>query len=102
MVSALTTNIEGENIKAVLFTLRSEKSEQVALNLVFGYDVPIKFAVSGGDGKGVVHISGYYQPGPDEEDEGDEMEDYDDEEDGKSTHTHYLVYKHTQSYSIHY
>ena len=51
-------------------------------SIVIGYDVITKFSVEG-TGKGSVHLSGYYQPGPAEDDDLDEedYDDYDDEDD---------------------
>jgi len=72
-----TTNIAGDEQTSLLCTLRDDRVEQCPLNLVFGYDVPIKFRADG-DFKGSLHVLGYYQPGPEEDDE--EM-DSDDEED---------------------
>lgn len=48
--------------------------------MVFGYDVAVVFSVSG-DTKGTVHLSGYYQPGPEDEDEGDDFDEEDEEDD---------------------
>jgi hypothetical protein len=66
-----TTSVEGDSIDAVICTLRVGTSDQVGLNLVFGYDVPASFSCTG---KGELHVSGYYQPGPLEDD--DEMDEY--------------------------
>ena len=52
--------------------------------LVFSFDAPLSFVVSG-TGKAAVHVSGYFQPGPDDEDDEDDMmgdeDDEDDEDD---------------------
>ena len=82
-----TTAIEGDALTSVIGTLRPNSVDQFAMALVFGYDVPVKFSVEGSLKGGVVHLSGYYQPGPDDDDEDDdEMEgmydmDEDDEDD---------------------
>jgi hypothetical protein len=47
--------------------------------LVFGYDVPVKFSVVGPCSAASVHLTGYFQPGPDDDNSDDE-----DDEDGKS------------------
>ena len=87
-----TTAIEGDALTSVLGTLRPNSQDQFAMALVFGYDVPVKFSVEGSLKGGVVHLSGYYQPGPDDDDEDDDEmegmydmdddEEDDDEEDG--------------------
>lgn len=46
--------------------------------MVFGYDVPVKFSIEGACKTASVHLSGYFQPGPDDDDEDDD-EDGDDE-----------------------
>lgn len=70
---------DGAATKTLLGTLRYPSTEQFQTAMVFGYDVPLSFEVSanseGGKSKGEVHISGYLQPGPSEEDDED---DYDD------------------------
>lgn len=73
-----TIAIEGEKIDAVIGTLRTGTTDQIILSLVFGFDVPATFSTTG---DGEVHLSGYYQPGPDdgEDEEGDD-EDFDDED----------------------
>lgn len=68
---------EGHVTKTLLATLRVNTMEQFQTSMVFGYDVPLSFEVSanneGGKSKAEVHISGYLQPGPaDEEDDDDE------------------------------
>lgn len=57
VVKIKTVSVEGEDLNSVLATLRPRKVEQVPLNLVFGYDVPVTFYVSG-DAKGTVYLSG--------------------------------------------
>lgn len=71
VVKVKTISVEGEDNEAVLCTLRTPSAEQTNLNLVFGFDVPATFTVSG-DAKGTVYLSGYYQPAPDLDDEDDE------------------------------
>lgn len=51
------------------------------VGMVFGYDVPVKFSVEGGCKAASVHLTGYFQPGPDDEDD----EEDEDDEDGKMT-----------------
>ena len=65
-----TLYIEVDQKTHVLCTLRPMQMENVKLDLVFGSDKVIKFGVSG---TGRVHLTGYYQPGPvdDEDGEGD-------------------------------
>jgi len=87
VLKVVTTGLEGEKVEAVLGTLRPGTVDQFQLNLVFGFDVPSKFFITG---NGEVHLSGYYQPGPQDDDdmegypdmdeEDDEDEDEDDEE----------------------
>ncbi len=60
-----TVAIEGDAIEAVIGTLRPVTADQINFSLVFGYDVPATFSLSG-DANGTVHLSGYYQPGPDD------------------------------------
>lgn len=75
---ACTDAISGDKIKALLAVL-SSKNPQTQLSLVFGYDVPISFRVEGCT-KAEVHISGYYQPTGESDDESDdEGEDFDEE-----------------------
>lgn len=75
-----TESIEGEPIDAVLCSLKGNAVEQVSLALVFGYDVPVKLYTTG-DAKYVLHVSGYYQPAPEDFDEDDDDEEDDDEDD---------------------
>jgi hypothetical protein len=70
-----TVSIEGDDIDAVVAAV-TKNSPHCTLGLVFGYDVPFNFKVVG---DGVVHVSGYYQPAP-EDGEGDEN-DFDEEDD---------------------
>ena len=69
-----TKSIEGDDLNALVGTLRAGQVEQFALNLVFGEDDEIIFSVKG-TAKGSVHLSGYYQPGPEEEDDEDDDDD---------------------------
>jgi len=90
VIHAQTDDIEDNKISAVIGTLRPGTVDQIALGLVFGYEVPVTFSISG-ESKAAVHLSGYFQPGPDadldddleddEDDEEDEDEDEEDEED---------------------
>jgi len=71
-------------MKALIATLRAGKTDQCQLSLVFGFDVPVEFSLVG-EGMSVF-LSGYFQPGPEDEDmdeEGDFGEDEEDEEDGE-------------------
>lgn len=78
IVKVNTVSVEGDKLDAVICTLRSKTTDQVNLSLVFGYDVPVAFV---SEGKGEVYLSGYYQPGPEEDDENDyDMDDEDDED----------------------
>lgn len=49
------------------------------LGMVFGYDVPVTFIAEGNLKGASIHVSGYFQPGPDD-DEDDEDDDEDDED----------------------
>ena len=73
-----TTSIEGEPIDAVLCTLR-QNTDQALLQLVFGYDVPVVFYITSEDKSAKLHLSGYFQPAP--EDDGDDDEEDEDSED---------------------
>ena len=64
VVKLTTTSVEGDKIDAVICTLRSKTTDQVGMSLVFGYDVPVSFV---SEGKGEVYLSGYYQPGPEDD-----------------------------------
>ncbi len=57
-----TVSIQGEDLEAVIGTLRPIHSDQITLNLVFGHDVPVTFSISG-NSEGFVHLNGYFQPG---------------------------------------
>jgi FK506-binding nuclear protein len=81
VLRAKTISIEGDEIDAVLCTLRPTKTDQCSLQLVFSYDVPIKFHITG-DKSMELHLSGYYQPAPDDDDEDDE-DMYGDEDDSE-------------------
>jgi hypothetical protein len=76
IVKATTTGIDGDKLTAVLCTLRKNTCDQVGLQLVFGFDAPVQFSL---DGSGSVHISGYYQPGPEMDGDDDDMDDYDED-----------------------
>ena len=85
-VFATTEDIHGDERKSLLGTLRPISCENTQLSLVFGYDIPVKFSVEGGeDSKASVFISGYFQPGPEVGDEDDDdidyMDAYDDDDD---------------------
>eukprot|EP01036_Dinobryon_divergens_P041344 gene41344-54793_t len=71
LVKVETESIEGEPINAVICTLRPNTCEQTGLQLIFGFDVSVKLYFTG-DAKGTVHVSGYYQPAPEDFDEDDE------------------------------
>ena len=47
--------------------------------MVFGYDVPVKFTVEGACTAASVHLTGYFQPGPDDDNEDDDEDDEDGE-----------------------
>ena len=47
--------------------------------MVFGYDVPVKFTVEGASTTASVHLTGYFQPGPDDDNEDDDEDDEDGE-----------------------
>jgi hypothetical protein len=80
-VKVSTIAIEGEPLDSVLCTLRQDKTEQFALNLVFADDVPTTFSLGSADKSAVVYLSGYFQPGPDNEEGDEDMEDFDEEDD---------------------
>jgi hypothetical protein len=73
-----TVSVDGDPVQATICTLRPVTCDQCTLQIVLGYDVPLKFVVEG-DAKATLHISGYYQPGPDDGDSDDDME-FDDED----------------------
>lgn len=82
VVKVKTVSVEGDDIVAVIATLKPG-NEQVSVNLVFGFDVPVTFIVDA-ENAGTVHLSGYYQPGPDMSDDDDDyMGMGDDEEDSE-------------------
>lgn len=56
-IKITTESIEGEEMEAVIGTLRAVTSDQIQLGIALGYDVPAKFSISG-DGDGEVHLSG--------------------------------------------
>lgn len=60
-----TVSVEGDELEAVIAVLRSGTCDQCSMSLVFGYDVPVSFSV---EGNGTLHLSGYYQPGPEDGD----------------------------------
>ena len=68
MIKVKTVSIEGEPLESTLATLRDGVSDQVALSLVFGFDVPTTFTIEGNKDN-EVYLSGYYQPGPDQGDD---------------------------------
>jgi hypothetical protein len=99
-LKASTLGIESEEMEAILGTLRCGKTDQMNLGeyfnlvyihrnnkntflaLVFGYDVSVTFSVTSSSKSGTVHLSGYYEPAPDEEDDDEDNGDDDDEDDG--------------------
>ncbi|RYG62930.1 hypothetical protein EON64_16935 [archaeon] len=94
-VKVETMAIEGDPLESILATLRAQTAENVSMSVVFGYDVPSTFSLTG-DASAAVYLSGYYQPAPqdnedDEDDEGygmfgpeDDEDDEDDEEEEDS------------------
>ena len=95
VIKAKTLSIEDEEINAVVGTLRPGTVDQISLGkvivrndmkrifkhfvgLVFGYEVPVTFSVTG---KGTVHLTGYFQPGPDADLDDDDDMDMDEDED---------------------
>lgn len=63
-VSARTENCDGEMVEPLLCTLRKETCDQCGLQLVFGdTDQPTTLTVQG-SGDPIVHLMGYFQPGP--------------------------------------
>lgn len=63
--------------KTLIATLRSHVTDQFQTAMVFGYDVPVSFSVaSNGEksSKAEVHLGGYIQPGP-LDDDGEDDED---------------------------
>ena len=51
--------------------------------MVFGHDVPVTFSAVTSCKNATVFLSGYYQPGPDDEQDSD---DEDEDEDGNFLH----------------
>lgn len=72
VIKVNTVTSEGHNIEAVIATLRTETTDQVNLSLMFGYNVPVSFVA---EGNADVHLSGYYQLGPQEGGEDEEEEE---------------------------
>ena len=68
-------------MEAVVCTLRPKTCEQFAMALTFGYDVPATFSITSDSPKCSVHISGYFQPGPEDNDDEESGEEYDFDED---------------------
>jgi len=79
-VFAKTLSVDGEMSTTLLGTLRPMACDQFQTQLVFGFDVPVTFVVESSNSKVSVHMSGYYQPGPDDEEEEDSEEEYDSDE----------------------
>lgn len=109
VLRAQSISIEGEKMNAILGTLRPITQDQFSmgklqwkrssmkqqadsfakhfimpnmlnsLGMVFGHDVPVTFSVETSCKNATVHLSGYYQPGPDEDQESD-----DEDDDGKN------------------
>lgn len=75
IVKLKTVSIEGDEMEAVVGTLKSGSCDQIALSLVFGFDVPTTFSVECSTKDTAVYLSGYYQPGPDSNDDDDD-DDY--------------------------
>jgi hypothetical protein len=65
-----TDSIDGEKTEAVLGTLRDITCDQFQLSIVLGYDVPTTFSISAKHAE--VHLSGYYQPAPEDNEEEDD------------------------------
>jgi hypothetical protein len=86
VLHAKTVSIDGDDIDAVIGTLRPITCDQTNISLVFGFDVPTTFVLAG-SGKGTLHLSGYFQPGPDDDEEEDmeglEGEDFDSDMDSE-------------------
>jgi len=66
-----TESIEGDILNALLCTLRETSVDQCMLQLVFGSDVQSCFEVQGSGSGVTVHLSGYFQPGPHDDDSSD-------------------------------
>jgi len=68
-----TKDWEDKEVKCLIASLRARQTEQIHLEVVLGWDSPFELSVEGG--KGVVHITGFVQPGPswpDDESDGEE------------------------------
>jgi hypothetical protein len=79
VVKAGSESIEGDRINAILGTLRSGVTDQISLGgLVFGADVATTFSVESSIKHAVVHLNGYFQPGPDEADSDEDEDDFED------------------------
>lgn len=63
-VKLATQSIEGSDIDSIIGTLKGNGTTQFSTNIVIGYDVETEFSVGSKSSKGVVHLSGYYQPAP--------------------------------------
>ena len=59
VIKVKTVSIDGEDIEAVIGTLKSNQVEQINFNLLFGYDVPVTFSLSG-DAQAKVYLSGFF------------------------------------------
>ncbi|EQC29219.1 hypothetical protein SDRG_13092 [Saprolegnia diclina VS20] len=70
VLSVETTGLDNNLVKVALCTLRAKTTDQVKLDVVFGA-TKTKLSVVG---EGIVHLAGYYQPGPPEESVGDHAE----------------------------
>lgn len=57
-----TKDWEDQIVKCLIACLRPLQTEQIHLEVVLGWDSPFEISVEGG--KGVVHVSGFVQPGP--------------------------------------
>lgn len=68
-----TMDWEDKEVKSLIATLRARQTEQLHLEVVLGWDSPFEISVEGG--KGVVHLTGFVQPGPAWPDEDDDEED---------------------------
>ncbi len=93
-----TKDWEDKEMKCLIASLRARQTEQIHLEVVLGWDSPFELSVEGG--KGVVHITGFVQPGPSfggDEDEDDDDEDLgallgeEDEEEDEEEEVKYLI-----------
>ena len=75
-IFAKTRSIEDEDLTILLATLRPNMIDQCQLSLVFSYDVPVEFHIetSTKDKECKVYLSGYFQPGPEDDDDDEDME----------------------------